>query len=255
MFPYGNLADALSCGNLLVGISLRIAEAEDTLLLPGHTAYDFLDFSQTFIFGLFVGRLSGVFLLHPTTYFLVPQALQATVADTREQILLFRARQQHQSAVQQTLEDVAADILALLLVEEDGTCHPEHPGVVLHEQPLYLVLFHCVFFYRNTPQPVKRLTRVMNIVIFSFSLYRKSTSRHNVQLRGGRERLNYLKIGWGRLLHLPVAVDAHHGQSDFLGGGVGVGNLEINVGKVIHERIAHGYGREHLAVFGLIALG
>ena len=64
-----------------------------------------------------------------------------------------------------------------------------------------------------------------------------------------------LKSETGGLLHLPVAVDAYHGQADFLGGGVGIGDLQIDVCEVAHERIAHGFCREHLPVGRLVVVG
>ena len=46
---------------------------------------------------------------------------------------------------QQPLKDVADYIFALLLIVEDGACHPQHFGVVLLEQPLDIMSFHHVF--------------------------------------------------------------------------------------------------------------
>ncbi len=89
----------------------------------------------------------------------VPQSLQATVADARHQVAFLCPRHKHRLPAKQTFEDVAADILALLHVEQQGSRHPLHLVVVLHEQSFYSLPFHHVFTY-NTLQTKKKLTQL-----------------------------------------------------------------------------------------------
>ena len=70
---------------------------------------------------------------------------EATVADSGQQVALLRIRQQYRLPIEQTLEDVAYHILAILLVVQQGACHPLHLGIVLLEQPLNRLSFHRVF--------------------------------------------------------------------------------------------------------------
>lgn len=50
--------------------------------------------------------------------------------------------------MQQVFEDVAHNILALLLVVEQRSCQPIHIGIVVSEQVLYICPFHLVFYYQ-----------------------------------------------------------------------------------------------------------
>ena len=85
------------------------------------------------------------------------QSLEALVSDARQQVVLFGVGYQDRLLMKQVLEDVADDILAFLLIVEDGTCHPIHLGIMLHKQPLTFYSFHHVF-YCNTHQTLKKLT-------------------------------------------------------------------------------------------------
>ena len=157
MLPDSHTANAFRGGNLVVAASVGKAKSEDALLLWRKVSGDKLvDVRQPFVTP-FCGILLHSHPFHPSPQFFMAQPLQALVADTRQQVALFRASLQHRLPTKQVGKDVADHILALLFVVEEGARHPQHLGIVLLKQPLNFHLFHHVV-YCNTLQTRKMLT-------------------------------------------------------------------------------------------------
>jgi len=145
-FPYGHAADTFSRSYLLIAIPFSETKVEDALLLLCEMADDKLDdVGHALVFILCIRRLPCRCSLHAESRFLMADALQALVANARQQVAFLGVGHQHRPPTQQSLKDVADHILALLLVVEHRARYPQHLGVVLLEQPLDIVSFHHVF--------------------------------------------------------------------------------------------------------------
>ena len=157
MFPYGYATDTFSGGNLLITVSVVEAEAEDALFLFGQmTGNELVDVCQSFVF--YFGIVRSITCSNGDRC--MAQPLETSVADTSQKIVFRCLRHQERMSMKKTCKDVADHILALLLVVEDSARHPQHLGIVLHEQLLNLLSFHHVFYY-NTLQTQKMLTSVL----------------------------------------------------------------------------------------------
>ena len=154
--PHSHFADAFLYGNLFVAVTFRKAKAEDALLafreMADNELHDVLHPLVFCFLTVVCCHLSVV-----TNDSLMPETLQATVADARHQITFLSSWQQNGLATKQALEDIATDILALLLVVQQGARHPLHLAIMLQEQPLDSLSFHHVFT-NITPQRQKKLT-------------------------------------------------------------------------------------------------
>ena len=135
MFPNSHTTNAFGFSYLFVAISIGVSHTENSLVLrrkaSGHI---FIDIRKvTVICRSDHTLLTGNELLYNMPRLFMPKTIETLITNTRQQIMFGSVGLEYSMRLKQVGKDIADQILALLLIEENAICHPEHCGIVLLE--------------------------------------------------------------------------------------------------------------------------